>query len=288
MDAIKGLYRTPDSYKDYEMQVEKMDPYPVKQAVIFVAKRALIDLAISLTFLAATAYFVTPGGVMTLLTVAITTVAINSLLRGTVEYARYHVYKSEFEGSEPSFCLESLVDCSQYLPGFAMGVYYTMTTDIVIHEGGHALAAIALYENPHPKIEITPLSGGETSTRSSRLNQWGAYFGAKRSDMIVTAAGAGLSTLSVVCNIGIGFKLWRSNPEASSYFFWMAALTVVQNTGYALSAFCFSKDTGHDFISLWAKGVNPFVSASITLGVPVLMFSICLLLKYYRPQPSTL
>lgn len=288
MDAIKQLFKTPNSYTDYELHSEKLPEYPVKEIITAIVKRTFIDLAISLAFVATTAYFVTPPGLTSLVIAALATTAINLLLRSLIERSRYQLFVAEHEGIEPDFLDELIVSAGKYLPGLAVGTFYTMTTDMVIHEGGHALAMLALYKNSAPQIEIYPFLGGETSQHGAKLNNWGKALGAKTSEGIVTAAGAALSTVAVLFNIGMGFKLWKSNPEASHYFFWLAGLGVLQNTGYAFLGILMGKNGSGDFSVLWKFGINPLASMAVTIGVPLLMVGICLALKHYEKQQPKL
>lgn len=114
----------------------------------------------------------------------------------------------------------------------------------VLHECGHALAAIALYKNANPKIELTYFGGTTTYwDKNPRVNAL-KWFGKAHSSSIVASAGP---LTDILLLLGIT-KASRSDPQIARFI----SMKAIGLSFYALSAL-FSCSRGHDFCDVWSN-----------------------------------
>lgn len=248
------------------------------QLIKEIAKRTIIELAVSLAFTAAACLFVaTPAGMATLLISAIAAVVINILLRCAAACCMYRISQLKHSDSENAqnkiANFYSILNLIRY---FIPGVFSTMvdanTREVIFHEGGHALAAHLLIKNPRTRITLKPGEGGQTVYRLGPLTKIGEFFGRNKSKLIIAAAGPAVSVVTATIAIGVSLGIRKSNPEMSRYFKVMAADSIAQHAFYALSALWVpATQRGHDFLQLMVGGVHPVAAVIAIVAVPIIV-----------------
>lgn len=145
--------------------------------------------------------------------------------------------------------------------------------NILIHEGGHFLAAKALFKGSNPKIWVKPYQGGGTSyTASNRLTFLGKIFGKGGSKMVVAGAGLAASTLFICSELAVAHKIRKTHPKLSQYMNLHAICHLFHEVIYGLTAFFASKkDLGHDLVHLWTIGkIHPAIPISLLITLPLI------------------
>ncbi len=242
-----------------------------------VALSSLKELAISLVLAGITCAFVaTPIGMATVLGTAVAVVAINTLIRsgiGALTYKTENLKKIHTTQAEKAVKRnETVISFLQYLAPISFSVLDLTTRDVLVHEGGHALAATLLYASEHsPTVEVMPLEGGATTYFNQTLTPLGNAIGEKASGLIVSAAGAAASILFAAVNLGVAHLLKDKCPELSRYLNVMAIASIAQHALYAISALWASAGNGHDFLALWVGGIHPVASVVTMVAIPLLV-----------------
>lgn len=261
-------------------QQERINPFKQLKTKLIkeIAKKSLLELAIALLFTGAACFFVaTPIGMATLLTASVVAVAINILLRSTCAYLKYRICQLSMD---PSFAMRRKKELMEkvlkvlnyFMPITFATVVDTHTRDLLVHEGGHALAASLLIKNSGARVSITPHQGGSTSYRLGALTNIGEFFGRAKSKLIIAAAGPALAVVTSTVGLGISLAVRKSHPELSRYLKVSAIVSIAEHALYALSAFWTSAtQKGHDFLQLMAGGVHPAVSVVSIIALPIIV-----------------
>lgn len=151
--------------------------------------------------------------------------------------------------------------------------FHALTSAVVIHECGHAFAALVWLERSHPVIEVSPIfGGGRTSFSMNQLSVIGKLFGWHRTEAIISAAGA-LTTLAFAVSALVGAHfIKKSQPTLSRYLFAAASMSVASEAAYALHALGQkAENKSHDFIFLWTKGIHPLAAFICLIAVPLIL-----------------
>lgn len=222
-----------------------------------IAMTSLKEFGVSLAMVGVMLPFVTTVGAQTLLAHVVVMLGVNTLSR---------FIEVDHKQEDPSSA--DLISSTHHI--FRSTLFYLLSFDILVHESGHALATLALYQNPRPKITIMPYEGGVTSWYPGRLSKLGAYFGEKPSRLIVSGAGAGLALAFYLGCIMAAYKTQKSNPEASSHLLLSSYFGILQHVVYALSALSAeaARSPGHDFVALARGGIHPLAAAAFLILVP--------------------
>jgi hypothetical protein len=237
-----------------------------------IALGALRELAISLALVGITCFFVaTSEGVALLLTLALITTIVHTVLRSAASYFHYQEHVSKVEGSpESGRVYKALSSFLRTLFPAPLALLDCTTRDVVVHELGHAVAASALFQNASPSITVYPLMGGATSYHDNELTSFGKFIGAKNAERIVSGAGAGAAVLFSTASLLYAKNHCEDNSELQMYLTATATHSIVQHVIYALSAFWAPFNMGHDFISLWVYGIDPITAATAIVAAPVI------------------
>lgn len=263
------------------------------------------EAAISLAFTGITCLFVaTTGGVVLLLTATIAIILFNAAIRSGAAYSTYqlHLMPAGPLDEQDTIAKESFktfLKFASYICPLSFSIIDSTTRDLITHEAGHLIAAELLCQNPKAYITVDPFVGGATYFNSSKLSGLGQFFGAKNSDLIISAAGTGLSFAFAIFNLIAAHQLSESRPEASRYLLGMSLSSIANSIFYAASAYLSSFNTmsGHDFVHLAKLGVNPLVAIAAMIAIPLLvkcsLFAIDQLKDLYhqrqeQSQPLTL
>jgi hypothetical protein len=274
--------------------VQSISPTPminqINHQISELAKRTLLELGIGCVFAGITAFFVTTSlGIGILFASVAATVLFNTILRSIPIYLQMelNLLKNTQGLSEKDRkrvqLLEARLEISQNVVKIFCPIIYTnidmCTRSLMTHEAGHAIAALALYKNSNPVISIYPAHAwspfwsftGDTTWKNNQLSSLGELIGRKASNLVCVAAGSGLAVISSIFGLAIAKKYEDSNPELSSYFLASSISTIAQHVIYALSAFWESSaNKFHDFLQLWAGGINPVVSV-IAIALPLIV-----------------
>ena len=132
----------------------------------------------------------------------------------------------------------------------SFGLMQLATTSVLtfIHECGHALMALALYENAEPQIELKHeyfYIRGNCKYNASTLNSFGKWMGSANASASVSAAGPIIDIITLLAIT----KLSRSNRKTAQ----LIALKAASLSLYAISAL-WNSSSEHDFSNVWAQG----------------------------------
>lgn len=265
------LYNQNNKYQFNELQSYERKEIR-NQLIKQVGIGTLKELTISSIFTGITCMFVAAPAIPTLITTTIAILAFGVLLRTLTAAVTYSFYcnKQDNAGVEDPV-LSKIVACLNYLNPITFAAIDISTRDCLVHEGGHALAAMAIYKNANPKIEVFPFIGGVTSYSGRHLSRLGEFLGKNYSNAIVSGAGAGASILVASAYIGLAHRFQETHPEFTRYCKCTAIASIVQHVVYALSALAQTGQSGHDFLSLWAVGIHPIASAAVIVAVPLIV-----------------
>ncbi len=275
------------------------DQQPIKLSLSLKDKKKLIikqiaiatlkELIISLAFTGAACLFVATPAIPTLLATTIAVIAMNILIRTLTGALVYDMHRMKKQGLAPSKELQACHDLLQYLCPISFTILDTTTRAVLIHEGGHALAASLLYQNARPTIEIFPLKGGVTTYWPRMLSNLGLYFGSKKADLIISAAGPAAGILTATIDLGLAHCVRKKHPELHRYLVCTAAMNIFQHSIYALSAFFETNPfSGHDFFHLWkGGGIHPIVSVISMVALPLILRATLFGIDYCRHKGSS-
>ncbi|KIC73860.1 hypothetical protein DB42_BP00410 [Neochlamydia sp. EPS4] len=243
-----------------------------------IVKKSLLELAIALSFTGLACLFVaTPLGMATLLLSTIASLAITTLLRLARAYCIFRVFQLKHSTSRKA--VEKKTQFTSWV-GFINALIPTAfrqlvdanTREVIVHEGGHALAAKILIKNPLVNVSITPFNGGQTTYYVRSLTTIGQYIGRANSELLIVAAGPALAVLAATAGYSASLALSKSHPELSRYLKTATLSTISQHFLYALSALWTTTSIQkHDFVNLMAAGLSPIVAAISIVALPILI-----------------
>lgn len=243
-----------------------------------IVKKTFIELAVSLLFVGAACFFVaTPIGMITLLVCAVAAIAINVLIRSIGAYCMYRLLQLKNETSvkaqEKKILFEKMFNFMNYMAPITFSTLVDdQTRELIVHEGGHALAANILIKDPRAQITIDPMKGGKTTYYVGALTKVGEFFGRANSKLIIAAAGPALSVITATIGFGASLALRKSNPELSRYLQVVSIGSIAQNVFYAFSALWTAvSQKGHDFLQLMAGGLHPIAAVVSIVALPILV-----------------
>lgn len=281
------------------------------QLIKEIAYTAFKELAVSLVFTTITAFFIpTTLSIAAAFTAAAVMVLFNVLVRCFPAYTNYQLFaltcrirqlKTDsiqcIRTSKEIDRLESLqeelekknrvrTNIANFICPTVFASFDAQTFGVLRHEAGHAIAAIALYQNSKPKIVVNgPFNGGVTTFYPGALTKLGESVGRKNVELIVAGAGAGISILFSCISLVLSRKFRDSHPQLSRYFLSSAIAGVVHHVFYAISAFFTSKENlSHDFVRLWTGGIHPIVSIITMVAIPLIVKGCFLLYDYCKER----
>lgn len=247
-----------------------------KELIQNVAYNSLKEIGVTFLYASTSACFaVSAASVATFFAIGAIVCLANSILRyGSVSTdlalfaLRNNQSKKAIEEKEE---WETLKSDRSWLRAVIFSAYDSCTRDLLIHEGGHFLAANAVYLKSRAIIVLNFFGcGGYTEYTPWKLTKFGKWLEPNHSHLFVTAAGPGLATIFSAINIGIAHKCQKTNPELSRYLNLMAILSIANHVMYALSAY-FINFNGHDFVELALGGISPIASAVSIVALPLIV-----------------
>lgn len=232
-----------------------------------VFKRTVIEAVVTTAIVSITAVFIASGsGVVLLATSAAAMILFNAILRITVAELTYR------ESIESSNTRKALIFGLNYLVPTSFSAITSASTDVLVHEAGHAAAASLLFTNARPSITVEPFSGGYTRYFISGLTELGKKIGFRNSDMIVSAAGSATAVAFGAVLLSGSYLVQDSHPELSRYLFISSLVNITNHAIYALSVLWTPlTNTGHDFVYLGLHGVSPLLACGIIVAVPIVV-----------------
>ena len=228
-----------------------------------VALESFSELAVTLTIGCAVCSFTASSlGMSLVIGAAVIQTIVNTLIRCTSALA---MYKKQQEGPHQEI-YEAMACCSDVICPNIFILSTGINGQTLIHETGHAIAALKLYEKSDPLITIHPFQGGETSYWANRLSPLGKKIGREKSKLLMAASGPALSLFVSSILFGISTQIKEKHPQISSYLEGMAVMDFYLHAFYALSALWTSPlSKSHDFVVLSKFGIHP-VAVAVTLA----------------------
>lgn len=225
------------------------------------AKATLTEATPSLLLTCATLPFTAKSAWFNPLLTSSLSLSLNTLLR-LPDYAQWEaeferVCKTKIPLSAAARSLRSLVFAFLFLK----------VGDILLHESGHALAAVSLFKHPDIDLTITPgflKSDGTTLFYNNELTALGGLIGNNASNIICSLAGTSSSTLVALLSLVIATALPTDYLELKSHLRFMTLVDMVHNLIYSLSPYYGHCEDFNDFCQLQDRGIPPY-SIFITL-----------------------
>lgn len=272
-----NIYQTPAIIPSNQTFQQESNTDIVSELVKKVAKRSLIELAVSLSFTGITILFVPAFiGTGSLVAFTLAVVALNTFLRmgcAAIEYKVHQLKNIQTpEARLFSHRLTFLGKIISWIAPYNFSLLDETTRNVLVHEAGHAMAASSVYKNARPRIEVYPFKGGATSFCPKELTKFGKYLGWKNADLLVSGAGAGISMIAALASIIAAHKMDK-NSEVRKYLIMTAISTIVQHIFYAFTALWTSPENlGHDFIALWRHNIHPLAAVATMIALPLITF----------------
>lgn len=167
--------------------------------------------------------------------------------------------------------------------GLVYSLMDTGTRSIVVHESGHALAALSFFQNANPRIHITPGKGGFTSYHLDALTELGKKIGKTHSRTVITAAGTGVATLWDCMSLIAAQTISDEYPEIKSHLRLAVLVNVLNELAYVFSVYYSGCDNiGHDFCKLDQAGFSPSEAAAAILVPLIVLQGILSGISYMR------
>jgi len=229
-----------------------------------VARRCLLELGVSLVIGTVAASFVaTPvHGAFIFAAIAVQTVC-NAALRLAEGLATKLPPCKETEWirvASPYCCMTMFAYLTAY------------NAQILLHEAGHAMAAVAMFQNANPQISFTPCVGGLTQFSTANLTALGKQLGRNKVMLVVTLMGPSCTLLISTIAMVVGYIIEHKFPELGCYLTGIGRGDFVAHSAYALTALSITPAAqAHDFVRLKAHGIHPLVSAIAIMAIPILI-----------------
>lgn len=142
----------------------------------------------------------------------------------------------------------------------------------LIHESGHALAALSTLKRAAPAIHVTPFKGGMTRFQSQGgLTALGKVFGLPGTLLGITAAGIAASTLFALMEFAIAYFTEESHPSVSQFLRSQGVCQILNEVCYGLSWYTSSSyNFSHDFVRLNVLGgIHPLIPVALMILAPL-------------------
>lgn len=245
----------------------------VQEVVKKVAIECLKDLAASLALGAVVALFVpTSLEIATLGCVIGVQFAASLVFHSVGAVASYQAK----QGGPHRTKLECVASVCEWLSGANFAILTGINTQLLLHEMGHSLAALALYQNVLPQMIIHPFPfmGGLTLIHKTTLNAFGKTIGRAAATILYVGSGPGLTLLISAALLTAGVAMRETFPKLSKYFIAWGICDFVNHADYAISALWTDRTTlMHDFFHLSTFGLHPIDAAVGVLAIPILIIA---------------
>lgn len=151
--------------------------------------------------------------------------------------------------------------------------YFTgFNARLLLHETGHFLAALLLYKNSRPCIQIIPFVGGITIRHKVPLSLFGRKIGTAATGILWAASGSACTLLISAGLLTAAIAIRDKYPQLSKYLTCWGALDFLNHTRYAFSALRADPTNRlHDYVQLSNLGLHPAVAAVAILAIPIVI-----------------
>jgi len=239
-------------------------PTELQSLVKDVAKRCLIELAVSLAIGTTAAFFTTTSVHQMVIFAAISVQTVsNAALR-----------LADALASKMPECKETqwIRSASRYLCTTMFSYLTAFNAQILIHESGHAIAATWLFQDANPEITFTPCLGGITRFSTTHLSYWGEKIGKSNAILVATLMGPACSLLVSAVAIAVGYASQGKFPELGYYLIGVGKGDFVAHSAYAMAALSSSPSSqAHDYVRLRTFGIHPIASTIVLIAIPTLI-----------------
>lgn len=177
-------------------------------------------------------------------------------------------------------------DIAKGVAQFSLVNTLLLKPSILIHECGHALAAVTCFVKASPKMVIKWASGLTEYSISNGLTKFGSFLGEEMARVFVTAAGLVFPAVFALVEFSLAFGLNEKHPWLSDLLNYHG-LSQLLNLGlYGISALASSKMAlAHDFIYMWTFAeIHPLILTAILVGIPLCAF---IIFKYFEHNNTT-
>lgn len=198
-------------------------------------------------------------------------------LESGLRLATYGVrkFRCKLEGNENSIFRKAFLgDVRQCSRETIVNLFATAGPSIAIHEAGHALTALAVYNGSKPSITILPWRGGATRLNmAAPLSYLGRVLGRTVSVSLVIAGGVIATTVTATVLMMVAYRLKESNPHVSEFLNLFAFAQLINDLVYGLMSIPPSPaNASSDFTRLYAvAGIHPIATMAMMVAVPVVM-----------------
>jgi hypothetical protein len=253
------------SQPSFRLPESAIDASPEIQILIQdVARKCLIELAISLSIGAAAACFTATllHGSLIFAAIAVQTVCNAALRIAAALASRMPPCKETqwIQTASPYLCMTMFAYLTAY------------NAQILLHEAGHAIASKAMFQNANPQISFTPCIGGSTEFSQGCLAPLGEKIGKNNAMLFVTLMGPTCTLLISTLAIAVGYAIQNKFPELGYYLIGIGRGDFLAHSFYALTACSTTPGSpAHDFIQLQSYGIHPLAAAISIFAIPILL-----------------
>jgi len=241
-------------------------PLSIGTAITRVASRCFKELAVSLAIGSIVGCFVAPAGTAILVQALMIQCAVSLFFHTLGAFAAYKC------AQKPSPGFEKILSFADWMAGANFALLTGFNGQMLVHESGHALAALALYNQASPRIDLIPFGQALTQFHKRSLSALGKSIGPAATTCVIIASGPALTLFVSAALLAIGLAIKERHPNLSKYLITWALLDFLCTAHYAHSAigkerFQFS----HDFVHLSIFGLPPATATAAIVAIPVLV-----------------
>ncbi len=255
--------------QDTHLAFVAAEPRPVCDIVQKIALKCLKEFAAATAAGLLISCFVgLPSGMTLLITATLVQFAVSIFFHSLGAYASYKAS----EGGINQIHYERAVSACEMITGSNFALFTGYNAQTLVHETGHALAALLIYKRPRPLIEIYPFIGGITQFYKTSLSDFGKKIGPAASTCLVVASGPGLTLLISSVLLAVGVALREKYPQLSKYLIAWSILDFVNHAFYAYTALHAEPwNLSHDFVHLSIFGLHPVTATVGLIAIPIVI-----------------
>ncbi len=242
---------------------------PVTDIVKKIAISCLKELAVSLAIGVVVALFVPlAGGIALMVSAALVQVVVSAFFHGLGAYASQKIA----DGGPNLKHFERILSVCEWVTGVNFALFTGFNAQTLIHESGHAMAALSIYKRPRPAIEVYPFLGGITQFYKTSMTPFGKKLGPVAATCFIVASGPGFTLLISSILFAIGLAIKEKYPQFGKYLIAWGIIDFLNHAHYAYSALHANpSNLAHDFVHLAIFGLNPITAVIGILAIPVIL-----------------
>lgn len=209
-------------------------------------------------------FVASPAGASFLITTTLIQMAVSTFFHALSAFASYKM--SYNEG------FETLHSISEWVIAANFAIFSGYNAQTLLHESGHAFAAILSYSKLKPTITVSPFIGGATQFLKSALSPFGKKLGSSNVTCLIVASGP-LATL--ICSsfiLVIGLEVLKTHSQLGKYLMSWSLLDFLCHAHYAYTALgAEHSHLGHDFLRLSIFGLHPVTAMVGIIAIPIII-----------------